>query len=183
MAALDDYDFEGAGDAVEKLLRPYYEELLGVAYDDADELLPVNVSFDVGSSHIEEAIDGLAKRIRGVADTTRDDVRRWVDLGTSEGLSMAQIAEQIRGQADIQSKSRALAIARTETAQAYSAGSVLAYKEGGLTKKQWLATADSCDLCAEMDGEVAEMDKDFSGGVAHPPLHTNCTCAVSPVVD
>ncbi len=185
MAALEDYDFEGSADRIEEMLTEYYPLVMGLSYEGASGVLPVAVSFDVSNPRVKDVIGELAKKIRGVSDTTREDVRRIVDEGTANGSNITDIAEQIRSAVDISDGTRARMIARTETAHAYSAGSVLAYKDAGVEKKQWLATEDGNEDadCAGVNGEIVGVDEDFSVGVPYPPLHPNCRCACAPVVE
>jgi SPP1 gp7 family putative phage head morphogenesis protein len=72
-------------------------------------------------------------------------------------------------------------IARTETATAANQGTLEAYKQSGVVKKKEWITADDerlCDLCAPMDGEVVNIDDNFSAGISAPPLHPNCRCTI-----
>jgi len=68
---------------------------------------------------------------------------------------------------------RAMMIARTETARALSAGTLDAYARAGITKVQWVADPDCCDICTENNGNV------YTIAEAEPlqPAHPNCECA------
>jgi hypothetical protein len=48
--------------------------------------------------------------------------------------------------------------------------------------KMWDATADgrTCEDCDDLDGEIRDLDEDFSSGDSHPPLHPSCRCTVVP---
>lgn len=182
MADLSTYNWDASADRVEALARRFYPLLLGASYEAANDLLPVDVAFDISNPLIKKTIDGLAKSIRGVAETTKEDVRRIVDAGTERGLSIGEIAKQIREKAPDMSKSRAATIARTESAAAYSKGSLLAYSDAGVEQSEWLVGGDPCPLCAPLSGKRAKLGKEFAEGVAHPPVHPACTCAIAPVV-
>jgi hypothetical protein len=49
------------------------------------------------------------------------------------------------------------------------------------TRKQWIAQEEACPVCAELDGEMVELDGLFSndaGEFTGPPLHPSCRCNV-----
>jgi gas vesicle protein len=142
------YDWDGLGDDLAGIMRPYYADLFGLAYDDANDVLPTQVSFDLSNPHIKKTIDGLAKRIKGVSATMKEDVRGWVERGTEEGLTTKQIAEQIRSKAEDIGKSRSEMIARTESATAYNLGGIHAYEDGGISKVEVLDGDDDEDCSA-----------------------------------
>lgn len=47
-------------------------------------------------------------------------------------------------------------------------------------QKKWDASADACEICDELDGEIVDVDDDFSSGDPGPPAHPNCRCTVVP---
>lgn len=74
---------------------------------------------------------------------------------------------------------RAEMIARTEVADAVSAGTLEGYKEANLERVRWEAALDACDICAGYDGNtytVLEAD-------GLQPAHCNCRCTWTPVVE
>ena len=178
MSALEDaltgYDWAGSKKELEGLARKYAPQLLELAYEESG----TGISFDLSNPRIKDTIDGLAKRIVGVADTTREDVKRWVEIGTEEGLSVDKIAEQIRSKAADISPARALTIARTETATAHSLGSLLAYGDAGVSKVEVL-DGDEDEDCAAANGQIWSIEKAEAEPIAHP----NCTRAFAPVLE
>ena len=65
---------------------------------------------------------------------------------------------------------RAEMIARTETADAMSAGTIEGYKEAGVRRRRFEATGDACAECSWRDGSVYEIGE--SEGLI--PVHPNC---------
>ena len=175
--SVDAHDWDASKDALEKLSRKYSAGLLKLAYEEAGDTLP-GISFDLRNPLVQKTIAGLATRIRDVADTTRDDVRRWVEIGTEEGLSVQKIAEQLRSKAADISPSRALTIARTETATAHSLGSLLYYEEAGIKDVEVL-DGDDDEECATADGQIWTLEEARENPIAHP----NCTRSFLAVVD
>lgn len=178
MAAIESYDWDGFADGMEKLMRDYYSLMFEQSYADAADVLPVPVVFDQSNPHIKKTIDGLAKRIRGVAETTREDVRLWVERATEDGLTIQEVARQIRSDAADISKSRALTIARTETATAYNLGATHAYEDAGI-EKVTVMDGDDDEECAAADGQVWTLEE----ARANPTAHPNCVRAFSPYLD
>ena len=82
------------------------------------------------------------------------------------------------------SEARAETIARTETANADCQGNLAVYKESGVVaQKQWIVGAGCCDECQELDGEIVDLDDNFSTGDDAPPAHPNCRCDYVPLID
>ena len=172
-------DWEGFGDEAEALLRRYYPQLLELAYADAGDLLgDDSIRWDLSNPRVRDVIDTLARKIRDVAETTREDVRRWVEVGTEEGLSVQKIAEQIRSNAANITPSRALTIARTESGTAYNRGAVLAYGDAGVTRVEVL-DGDDDEICSSVNGQVWTLEEAEASPLGHP----NCVRAFAPVVD
>ncbi|HEU4328071.1 MAG TPA: minor capsid protein, partial [Roseiflexaceae bacterium] len=72
-------------------------------------------------------------------------------------------------------------IARTETAGAYSRGSILAWQESGVvTHVEWLSTVDSetAPECRALNGQRVPLGSAFSDGAKHPPRHPACRCVL-----
>lgn len=170
------------GSGLADLLRAFYEQLIEDAFGDAADV-GIDVAFSLDNPFVQDVLEGLASQIASVADTTRQDVRDLVGRQAAEGWSMEELQKQIRAKGEIASRDRALTIARTESARAYTEGSRAAYKASGVVSQvTWLIGPDSCDLCAPLDGMIVGIDEEFAPGISGPPLHPNCTCALSPVI-
>lgn len=187
--AVDDEDMGDDADSMESFMRDQYPKLFGLSYDEANAAgnLPVSVTFDQTNPAIQKSIDKLATRIRGVADTTKDDIRGLVskalegsyddNLGRTVIPSNKEIAQQIRDQGAISSVSRSDMIARTETATAMNLGATYAYEDAGVSEVDVMDGDDDED-CADADGQTWSLDDARDNPIAHP----NCTRAFSPVV-
>lgn len=70
-------------------------------------------------------------------------------------------------------------VARTEVSYAQNTGIVDYYREAGVEKLMWVAAADACDECDDLDGEVTDLDGVFEGtDLGMPPAHPMCRCTV-----
>lgn len=180
MSALDVLD---NGDEIAKLMIPLYRLVLEQAGDDAYTALGIDGVFDIDNPFVQDTLNDLALLIRDVADTTKDEIRALVGKQAAEGWSDEELAQAIFNRGDIAEKTRARKIARTETARAYSKGSLLAYEASGVVSgTEWLTGGDPCPECQPLGGKVAALGKEFASGIAHPPVHPACTCAVAPVL-
>lgn len=165
------------GSAVAKLMAPFYRQLLKDAFGDAADA-GVDVAFDLENEFVQQVLGSLAKNIKGVASTTKDEIRVLVSKQASEGWSVEQLAKEIRAKGEIASRSRALTVARTETGQAYNMGSIAAYRTADITHVDVL-DGDDDEPCASANGSRWTLDE----AEANPLGHPNCTRAFSPVVE
>lgn len=179
LEAVDGYEWEASGKRAADLMRKsYYPQLLSLGFEDIGALVPVEVGFDLSNPLIQKTLSGLAKNITGIADTTRDDIRALVSRQADEGWSNAELAKRIREQGEINSKSRSIMIARSESAMAYNQGGVLACREAGVEKVE-VVDGDEDEDCASVNGEIWSLDKAADNPIAHP----NCTRTFIPVVE
>lgn len=172
-----------AGDEIAGLLAPFYPRLLELAFADAGEALDVEIAFTLDNPAVQDCLDQLARRVKGVAATTRDTIRALVGQAAAEGWDMPTLAQAIRDAGVTESARRSQMIARTESATAYTQGSLLAYKESGVVDQvEWLIGDDACAVCAGLAGQRVPLGTPFPGGFDGPPAHVDCRCAVSPVL-
>jgi SPP1 gp7 family putative phage head morphogenesis protein len=174
------------GDGIERLMRRFYPLIVSRSFGDAQGVLGVDIAFDLDNPFVQDVLGELAQQVRKITETTRAEIQALVGRQADEGWSIQRLAEEIRTHGENISKSRAEMIARSETAAAYSKGSILAYKESGVVKAvEWLATLDdqTSEECAALHGTRAELGKTFADGTEHPPRHPNCRCALIPVVE
>jgi len=171
------------GDQIAKLMRPFYVSLSELAFDAANTIDGIDITFALDNPFVQTVLDQLAKQVRSVAETTKDDIRRLVGQAADEGWSSEQLAKEIRSAGADLSRSRSLAISRTESAAGYSQGSIAAYQVSGVvTETEWLQGPDSCDICQSLNGQRAELGAEFASGITAPPAHPNCTCVLSPII-
>jgi hypothetical protein len=120
-------------------------------------------------------------------DSTKTAIRRIVTKGLEEGLSIAEIADEIQNSTAF-SKERAELIAENEVTTANSRGAVEGYKaardEGLAVKKRWVVAVGACPLCIEnAEAGAVDLDSEFPNGVQAPSQHPRCRCAVSAEVE
>lgn len=164
------------GAEIEKLMRKFYPLVIEGAFGDAS-LAGVPVAFDLDNPFVQTVLDRLAKQIRNVADTTKDDVRLLIGQAADEGWDVEQLQRAIRAKGEIASRTRALLVARTELGTAQNLGSVAAYRAGGVTHVEVL-DGDDDEPCASANGSRWTLDE----AEANPLGHPNCTRSFAPLV-
>ncbi|SNZ08220.1 Phage Mu protein F like protein [Persephonella hydrogeniphila] len=133
----------------------------------------------------KEAVEFLTAYSMVFSDNLAKDliskIKKQISLGMLQGESVYKIARRI-AKTPLPSNEvfrdvydRALTIARTETARAYTYGSLHYYKKLGVTKVKWLCGGNPCPKCQARCNIIYEAE--VGGDI---PLHPNCTCAISP---
>ena len=172
------------GTGLAALMQRLYRLILEAAFADAS-LLGIPVEWDLENPFVQDVLDALADEVKGVAETTKDEIRALVGRQAAEGWTIDQLAAELEQIGVTRSAARAAIIARTETTRAYSLGSIAAFQVSGVVDRlEWLTAQDekTCPECAALDGQVAAMGQSFDGGVMFPPAHPNCRCAILPVL-
>lgn len=132
---------------------------------------------------VEWARGRAANLVTEVSDTTRTLVNEMTSVAIDEGITNSALADQFEGSFGF-SQDRATMIARTETANADSQGTLIGFRESGVvTGKQWFPDEEACPICLENadDGTIG-LDDVFSSGDDAPAAHPNCECTLVPVV-
>lgn len=124
----------------------------------------------------------LGARITQLDETTRDLITEELHTALEEGKSesMTDLAARLFAKVNDSaafSPSRALMIARTETANAYNTGAIMAYRQNDIEKVE-VSDGDGDEDCEEADGQVWTLDE----ALAEPTAHPNCVRSFAPVV-
>ena len=123
-----------------------------------------------------------------IVQATRQAVRDLVAETIEKGDSLNTLQKKLREDFAF-SKSRAEAIARTETAKALGEGSLKSYMTLGHEGKEWLTAGDErvdggdpSGPCIQAAGEGAiALGRMFNNGFSAPPAHPRCRCTLMPV--
>lgn len=181
--------FKTEGNASYKLTKSLARAIayLSTRQDEGD-------STDEGFGWEQEALRHLSNRenkITGVSDN------RYREIADAVGQVMmdkeydggsATVARELARQFGFD-RGRALLIARTETTSAAGGATLAGIREGGATKKGWLAVQDdrTRESHAAVDGEVVGVDDPFSNGLLYPGDNAappeevcNCRCTLTP---
>ena len=96
--------------------------------------------------------------------------------GFAIGASPTKLASMIED--SLSTPNRSLMIALTEGSRAANAAAVDSYAALGVEQIQWVASDPDDEEC-DIDGEITEVDGEFSNGLGAEdlPVHPNCRCS------
>lgn len=149
---------------------------------------PFALGFDVRSPKVIEAVrnavftfcqETLATATRQV-DEALDELRAQLAAGLERGEAQRELNRRVVG--IFADPYRAARIAQTEASRAVHAGSLMAAEQSGVVGRvRWVASADSCPLCQELDGKEVPLGEVFAvdgvgvySRIFHPPRHPHC---------
>jgi len=126
---------------------------------------------------------GLEKLLGNVKIASLDLKKTSYDLlgskladGFAIGASPTKMASMIED--SLSSPDRSLMIALTEGSRAANAAAVDSYAALGVEQIQWVASDPEDEEC-DIDGEITDVDGEFSNGLGADdlPVHPNCRCS------
>jgi len=159
-----------------RTLRDTHEAAIAKAADSVADGL--GISFQLPFEVTDDVLDGLATRIRDIADGTRDDVRRIVRHALDRGATIDDLRDDLRGLFTETYRNRSRTIARTESGTAYNAGTIASYRESGIVTGVLVHDGEDDEPCRSANGSTWTLEQ----AQAEPLGHPNCVRAFSPVV-
>ncbi len=100
-----------------------------------------------------------ANKITQIEDTTKMQIKRLLQRGVNENLSIPEVAKQLEDQGEEFSKYRSMMISRTETLASWNGGEIQAAKKLVPDMgKQWSSAHDSRTRDAHMDAHLQTVD-------------------------
>lgn len=141
--------------------------------------------------------------LKNITEDTADAIREELVEGYINGENPRKIARSMNDRIDAIGKRRSTVLARTETINAATEGTLTRFEQFGGEKvtmvSEWLATDDdrTCPICHSLDGrafttdfirngsfhfEPSDGEPDSLEGTypVRPPLHPQCRCALAP---
>lgn len=113
-----------------------------------------------------------------VATRITDEIRADLSAGLMRGETLDQLTDRVLGTFDRVVRYEAERIARTESMNAYTRGSLEGMRAAGIKQFRVLVFEGACKICAPLSGQVFDVDD-----AAHTPtFHANCNCVPVPVV-
>lgn len=129
------------------------------------------ISFDLANTRVVDFVDDSARRIgKQATDTFRTEIRGELLAGIEAGESTVQIAKRIEAiQGGDFVKWKANQIARTETAFAFTAGTIEGWKQSGVViGKQFVLAPDACPWCQAIAAQFGDGKGSFEDNVTVP---------------
>jgi len=177
----DIMDWDNEKDLFVKLSLPLFTDIVTRRGERASSL--IGMTFQVNPKVLEFINDKSFRFADQVNDTTKDALRETLKEGYEAGEGIPDLTKRVGEIFDSREKWEAERIARTETIEAHNQADLLAYEQSGVvSKKEWLAEPDACELC-QIDGESVLLKENFSTGDDSPPAHPNCRCTILPVLE
>ena len=157
------------------------------------------------SQSVIDATNRTAERMaQSVTRTQAARIQTTIRAGIEENLTTAEVQQLLRERG--LDATRAQAIARTETARAYSDGQIAAWEDSNVVQgKVWLVSPFACQFCEAAAAEFATKQiglrdnfytigqtiTGIDGGtmtigfddVSGPPLHPNCRCSIDAALE
>ncbi len=188
---------------------PYTQLVAAAGIEFGASLLPegaikYDLLFGKASEFVVEATEGTARRMaQSVSNSLADRVTNIIRSAIEDSAKGTDVIELLQEQGF--NEGRAQAIARTETASAYSEGQNAAWKASGVVKgKTWLVSPFACPFCLSafkkygskpipLDQPYYPLGATITAGdkmmtldyrvTMGPPLHPNCRCGERPEID
>ena len=114
--------------------------------------------------------DIAGKKVTQITKVTESKINAIITDGMKNGVNLKDIAKTLEKEIHGMSKSRAMTIARTETASSYSIATNQMLKEGGFSRMWWHVGGGKTDRPnhVAIDGETISGDEAYSIGLLHP---------------
>ena len=150
--------------AMQKLVKPLYELSLKDGANMAAEQVG-NASF-VFNPLTPEFLAYMKMRLtnipKGMVQTIKEQLREGITEGITLGETVNELAEWVKGIYNVAS-SRALTIARTESASSINAGRFIQLEKEGVKSHEWVTALDEAvrDSHKALEGSIAEIGEEF----------------------
>lgn len=149
---------------------------------------PMEIDWELANNAAAQWAIEYGRTLTGqLAQTTTARIQREIARFITSGETLEDLIDRVQG-GYMYSRSRAEAIAVTETTRAYARGSLESYKAAGaIAGKRWNTAMDEivCIYCNSVNGQEVALDSQFTstvmGSIDSPPAHTRCRCWVTPV--
>jgi len=166
-------DQHQAQEDYKEIAAPVLTDLMAEAITNAQDFLEGHRKQESLAS--QAAIIWLRTRIGWVAEQVGEETAHLLSVKLAEGFAqgegIAPLTKRVQEVFGFCSKVRATRIARTETIGAAAQGTIISYKDAGVSRVEFLASPDTHD-CACVDLAGQEFPIDDSEGII--PVHPNC---------
>jgi len=162
-------------------MTPLYREFLEESGQLGGEIIDPDFTFDADTPQAQSFIDDRSQFFAdSINETTYQKLIATIDEGIANDETLTEISERIKVVYEGIDKFRPELIARTEVSAISNFGNNEGQKQAGATQKMWIVVDPDDDPCL-IDGEIAEIDGQFTNGFEFPPVHPNCQCSTVPI--
>jgi len=175
---------------------PIFTALYEDSGNETFSLLESEMVMDMDRDEVKKLLNTKTRQMaKSATVTTNEAIKRTLIDGLSKGENVNELAKRLKGVFKEAVDSRAVMIARTETARYNVRASEQAFIDSGLVEgKEWQCDPDPCAQCAtlcgatiglgktylEQGGKINEVTFDYED-ILGPPLHPNCQCDLIPI--
>lgn len=150
--AIEAYDWFADDEDLLEMMRQWWAEVTEEAFGMTAQELSVDYAFSVSNPYLSEIVDMLGHRIRGINETTRENIERIVRERLIEGTTIPDLAAALEEWIEPTYTNRAATIARTESQVALNTATEYAYAATGQVTYVRLMDGIDCDAPAGSDG-------------------------------
>lgn len=178
---------EGDAEYIANAIMPQFKNAYSAGVSAASAVYDLAIDFDLSNPTAIRALDRLTNKFaKDITETTVKEIRAQIAEAMQNGEGIPEITARLK---DVYTKAqswRAEIAARTETAGAYSQGSLDSWRASGVVGgKSWSWTGDEEDCPSGVCGEneaagVIALGDTFPSGDDGPPAHPNCICCLIP---
>lgn len=155
----------------------------------------IDLNFNINDPNVLSELQRMINKSNKINDTTYDALKNMLSEAYDNGWSISEVEKQIADIYKYAENIRTGTIARTEMLRAVNGGTLYGYQQGGVTKKEWMASLDSNtrDTHAELNGEIVRVDEPFTrasfpmmfpGDPGAPAEEViNCRCTMLPIFE
>ncbi|KCZ71606.1 phage putative head morphogenesis protein, SPP1 gp7 family [Candidatus Methanoperedens nitroreducens] len=144
----------------------------------------IEVSVGANTPADWRAIDALRVRnlsaLKGISDEQSKQIIEQLTTGIQRGEGIPELAGRITDRVDHIGIQRATVMARTETINAFTQGTIIRYQQHDIEETEFITAQDErvCPVCGPLDGKVFRLDSDH----VVPPVHPQCRCVLLPII-
>jgi HK97 family phage portal protein len=138
---VDEDNFIEDSQNLSRFSDPLYKDAMTLGVGMIIEEIGFGISFDLMDPQAIAYLSGKSLKIKGIAQTVKNQIQVELTEAYEKGESIDQIADRIRSVFDI-AKNRAKTIARTEIIGASNEGRGWAINHSGFREKEWFTAMD-----------------------------------------
>lgn len=171
------------------LVNIFTDNYVGAAVGIKGEVEAKALFSSINPTLIEETIsfpwsgESFSNIIWGDTNKLAAELKRELTQGFIKGTSAHKMSSNLAKKME-NSYKNAQRVVMTETAHVLNKASLIAYKDIGVEKVEFLAVLDkrTSSLCFNLNGDIIEI-KDAISGKNLPPLHPHCRSTIIPVLE
>lgn len=185
------FDWAKYDDLLKKMMNPLYVQAVSQGIKNAVRTLGSTIDFEIFNPLVVAFVKEKEILITRINDTTKEKVRDLTAEAIVNGWTTSQFRDALKESFNF-SASRSLMIARTETVGSANGGEILAFRQMGVKKKEWLTARDEFvrESHKELEGVVVNIDQKFPNGLSYAgdpngdaAEVVNCRCTVLPIIE